>query len=482
MFKKSIFSQTFFYTVFVVLFSFLVMGTLMYSMLGNYLLQSKEDSLTEVAESLSDFTVKLARHNVSYPKDNYQMNVDALSVSSESFIVVLDSHGKVIVTTSGYEAANIRKEYYENVINGQSVRFTDTFGGLFNTTTLTIGLPIRYENAILGAVFVSVPVPEINQVRYGIIQIFFFSASLVLAVALVVMYTLSLRITRPLKVLNNAAKAIAQGHWEQRVTIAEQNEIGELGDAFNKMADSIQQLENMRSSFVANISHDLRTPMTTITGFVEGILDGTIPPEKEKQYLSIVLDETKRLSRLVTDLLDLTKLEQGSFKFENKEFDINETIRLSVIKLEKRIMEKDIHLSIGFQTDNLRVFADRDAIQRVITNLMDNAIKFTDEGGFIDIRTGLSDKNKVFVSIQNSGIGIEEQDLKHIFDRFYKTDKSRSLDKNGAGLGLFIVKSIMMAHGENVWAESQPGEFTRFSFTLPPASKESSEKNPLNSQ
>ena len=175
-------------------------------------------------------------------------------------------------------------------------------------------------------------------------------------------------------------------------------------------------------------------------------------------------------------------MEQGEFPLEMREFDINEMIRLNIIKGEKRIMEKDIHLSIGFQTDNLRVFADRDAIQRVITNLMDNAIKFTDEGGFIDIRTGLSDKNKVFVSIQNSGIGIEEQDLKHIFDRFYKTDKSRSLDKNGAGLGLFIVKSIMMAHGENVWAESQPGEFTRFSFTLPPASKESSEKNPLISQ
>jgi len=477
LFKKSIFSQTFFYTILVILFSFLVIGTLMYSMLGNYLLQSKEDSLTEVAESLSDFTVKLAKHNISYPKENYQMNVDALSVSSESFIVVLDSHGKIIVTTSGYESIHIRKEYYENVIKGQSVRYTDTLGGVFNTHTLTVGLPIQYENTVMGAVFVSVPVPEINQVRSGIIQIFFFSATLVLVVALVVVYTMSARITRPLKALNNAARAIAQGHLEQRVMLSEKNEIGELGDAFNKMADSLQQLENTRSSFIANISHDLRTPMTTITGFVEGILDGTIPPEKEKQYLAIVLDETKRLSRLVTDLLDISKLEQGNFKLENKEFDINEIIRLSVIKLEKRIMEKDIRLSIGFQTDNLRVWADRDAIQRVLTNLMDNALKFTDEGGFIDIRTGLTEKNKIFVSIQNSGLGIEERDLKHIFDRFYKTDKSRSLDKNGAGLGLYIVKSIIMAHNETIWAESQPGEFTRFSFTLPPAINKPDEKN-----
>lgn len=479
MFKKSIFSQIFLYTVLVVLFSFLIMGTLMYGLLGNYLIQNKKDDLSEVAESLAGFTIKLARHNVSYPKDNYQMNVDALSVSSESFIAVLDSHGKIVVTTTGYDPVNIRKEYYENVIKGQTVQITDNFGGVFNTHTLTVGMPIQYENTIMGAIFVSVPVPEIHQVRSSIIRIFSFSATLVLLVALLVIYTLSVRITRSLKTLNNAARAIAEGHWEQRVLLPDQNEIGELGDAFNKMADSIQQLENMRSSFIANISHDLRTPMTTISGFIEGILDGTIPPEKETQYLSIVLDETKRLSRLVTNLLDISKLEQGSFKIEKKDFDINEIIRLTVIKMEKRITEKNIHLSIGFQTDDLRVFADRDAIQRVVTNLLDNAIKFTNDEGYIDIKTGLNDKNRIFVSIQNSGMGIDKEDLTHIFDRFYKTDKSRSLDKNGTGLGLYIVKSIMMAHDETIWAESEPGEFTRFSFTLAPAPKNTSEKKPL---
>ncbi len=476
MFKKSIFSQTFFYTMLVILFCFFVMGTLMYGLLGNYLLESKEKDLTYVAESLSEFTIKLAVRNQNYAKADYQMNVDALSLSSESYIMVLDTKGQLISATTGYDAVTIRPEYYNNVLKGQKVQYVGNLGGVFNTATLTVGIPIQYNNIVLGGVFVSVPVPEIHQARFGVLQIFLFSAMLVLAVALVVIYTMSARITRPLKTLRDAARAIADGHFEKRVNLLESNEIGELGETFNKMADSIEQLENMRSSFVANVSHDLRTPMTTISGFVEGILDGTIPPENQDRYLRIVLDETKRLSRLVTDLLDISKLEQGNFKLERREFDINEIIRLTVIKLEKRIMEKDIRLTVNFQTENQRVMADKDAILRVLTNLMDNAIKFTEPHGFIDISTGMTDKNQVFVSVQNSGMGIDQQDLKHIFDRFYKTDKSRSLDKNGTGLGLYIVKNIMMAHNETIWAESEPGEFTRFCFTLLPAPKNNESK------
>lgn len=472
MIKKSIFSQMFMYTMLAILFSFLVMGMLMYGLLGDYLTSLKEDDLTYVAESLADFTVKLARRNPNYAKDNYQMNVDALSLSSDTHITVLAINGETIASTSSEGAVTIRPEYYSEVMKGQRVRYVGTLGGTFRASTLTVGIPILYDNnTVLGGVFVSMPVPEIHQLRSGVLQIFLFSVSLVLAVTLVIIYTMSARITRPLKTLNNAAKAIADGHFEKRVYLNETTELGELGDSFNKMADSIEQLETMRRSFVANVSHDLRTPMTTIGGFVQGILDGTIPPEKQNQYLTIVLDETKRLSRLVNELLDISKMEQGSFTLELRDFNINEMIRLSVIKLEKRITEKNIQLSVSFQTEDQWVTADKDHIQRVLTNLMDNAIKFTQEGGFIDIRTGKTDRNKVFVSIQNSGIGIAHEDLAHVFDRFYKTDKSRSLDKNGTGLGLYIAKSIIKEHGETIWAESEPDEFTRFNFTLKPAEK-----------
>ncbi len=301
--------------------------------------------------------------------------------------------------------------------------------------------------------------------RIEVLKIFVFNVAFVAVFVAIFVYLISKRITKPLSELTSAAKSIAGGDFKRRVNIDTENEFSELGDTFNNMADSIEQLENMRSSFIANVSHDLRTPMTTIIGFVEGIMDGTIPEEKRQWYLSIVLDESRRLSRIVTDLLDLSKLEQGSFNIEPREFDINELMRLSIIKFEKRITEKNISLTVGFETENMRVDADKDAIQRVITNLFDNAIKFTPEGGFIDVNTGVKD-GSAYVSIQNSGLGIEKKDLMHIFDRFYKSDKSRSLDKNGAGLGLYIVKSIIQAHGERVWAESEPGEFTRFSFTL----------------
>ncbi len=470
MVKKSIFSQLFFYTMLAILFSFLVMGMLMYGLLGNYLTAREEDKLTYVAESLANFTVNLAQRNPNYAKENYQMSVDALSRSSESFIVVINTGGDIITATSDYTNITIRQEFYQEVLQGQKVRHVGTLGGIFNTTTLTVGIPIQLnDGTVLGGILVSLPVPEIHQVRAGVIQIFLFSVSLVFLVSLVIIYTMSARITRPLKALNSASKAIADGHLERRVSLSEQNEIGELGDSFNKMADSIQRLEDMRRSFVANVSHDLRTPMTTITGFVGGMLDGTIPPEKHEQYLTIVLDETKRLSRLVTDLLDISKMEQGSFSLEIRELDINELLRLTLIKLEKRITEKNIHLTMNFQSENQRVLADKDSIQRVLTNLLDNAIKFTEEGGFIDVRTGLTDRYKVFVSIQNSGAGIDGEDLKHIFDRFYKSDKSRSQDKNGTGLGLFIVKNIIKSHGETVWAESEPDSYTRFNFTLTPA-------------
>ncbi|MBQ2695763.1 MAG: HAMP domain-containing histidine kinase [Clostridia bacterium] len=471
MFKKSIFSQLFFYTTIAILFGFIVMGVLMYGLLGNYLSASKEGELFAIAESWADFTEKLALRTNTYERENYQMYIDALSHSTDTSVVVLNTDGRVMAATSNNTNFSIKREFYEDVMHGQKVQYVGTLGGLYETTSLTVGVPIHYndENAIIGGVFVSLAMPEINELRSGIIKIFLFAVSLVLIITLIIIFSTSSRITRPLKALNNASKAIADGHFERRVALTEQNEIGELGDSFNKMAESIEHLEDMRRNFIANVSHDLRTPMTTISGFVGGILDGTIPPEKHEQYLSIVLDETKHLSRLVTDLLDLSKLEQGNFNLEIRELNINELLRLSIIKSEKRITDKDIQLTVNFESDDQWVLADKDSILRVLTNLLDNAIKFTEPGGFMDIRTGMTDKNKVFVTIQNSGIGIDKDDLIHVFDRFYKSDKSRSLDKNGTGLGLYIVKNIIKSHGETIWVESEPDSYTRFNFTLTPA-------------
>lgn len=467
MFKKSIFGQLFSFTVLVFIISFCVIGTLLYGFLGEYLTERNEDELNSVADKLIEISLT-DKEDGSFLQKLYQLNINVIASSTGTFIIVLDENGATAATSGENITVTVKPEFTQSVLTGNTEKFIGNLGGLFNTTMLTVAKPMIADGKVSGAVFVNLPIPEIHRIRSDVIRIFLLCVCFVVLVALVFIYIMSNRLTKPIKELNLAAKSIAGGDFARRVSVQAENEIGELGENFNKMANSIEQLENMRRSFVANVSHELRTPMTTIIGFVEGIMDGTIPPEKHKQYLSIVLDESKRLSRLVTDLLDLSKMEQGKFPLEIRAFDLNEMIRLNIIKSEKRISEKDIQLTISFQAENQKVLADKDSIQRVLTNLIDNAIKFTPNGGFIDIRTGLAN-GKVFVAVQNSGAGIAKDELSHVFDRFYKTDKSRSQDKSGAGLGLFIVKNILQSHGENIWAESEPGEYTRFNFTLKPA-------------
>ncbi len=476
MFKRSIFGQLFSFTVLLLLLSVLFIATLLYGFLGGYVTQREEQNLEVTAEAVKKLTTLYMQSSNALSLRNYKVMLDSLSNSSGAFVIVLDVTGKVFVTTGDQTGITMDEGLYQGVLEGRDVKLIGTVGGLFNTTMLTIGTPLMYQDEVAGAIFLSSPVPEINQIRTDVLRIFLVSVSIVILVALVVIYAMSRRLTQPLKQLNAAAKRIASGEFAGRVQLDVENEIGELGDTFNEMAESLMQLEDMRSSFISSVSHELRTPMTTITGFVEGILDGTIPPERQKQYLTIVLEESRRLSRLVTDLLDMTKLEKNKLTLDLREFDINEQLRLQIIKAERRIEEKDIDVMVDFESPSQKVWADKDSILRVLTNLLDNAIKFTPEGGYIELRSGLSD-GKVFVSMTNSGMGIEPEDARHIFDRFYKTDKSRSLDKNGVGLGLYLVKSLLQAHGQDIWVTSEVGKYTRFTFTLapytpPPAKRE----------
>ena len=236
------------------------------------------------------------------------------------------------------------------------------------------------------------------------------------------------------------------------------------------MAVTLQNNEKTRSAFLGNISHDLRTPMTTISGFVDGMLDGAIPPEKYEHYLRIVSSETKRLSRLVSTLLDITKIQAGERKFQKTEFDICETARQIIISCEQRLNEK--HLDVVFECaeDNMLVFADTDAVYQVLYNICDNAIKFSKEGGIYRVSI-VRNLDKVFVSVFNEGEGIKPEELPFVFERFYKSDKSRGLDKTGLGLGLYICKTIIDAQGEEIWVKSEYGKNCEFVFTLQSALK-----------
>ena len=371
------------------------------------------------------------------------------------------------------EDGNLRLQnpgQYADVMSGNRslIKEMGDFYGLFretNVSWLTIEKPFIHNGEVLGAVYLHTPIPEVQRARSSVFKFFIFAVMISIVFSIILVYIFSLKLSNPLKEINNAARHIAGGKFDQRLKVGSGDEIGELAKSFNNMAGALQNLEKMRRDFIANVSHELRTPMTSIHGFIEGILDGTIPPKKQEEYLTIVRDEIRRLNRLTTDILDLARIESGELGIKLVDFDINELIRRCIIKLESFITEKEINVKANFEVDSMYVNADIDSIERVIINLMHNAIKFVGIKGKITLST-LQNKNKVLVCIGDNGVGMDEEELNLIWERFYKSDKSRSKEKTGTGLGLAIVRNIINEHQQKIWVESAKGMGTRFYFTL----------------
>ncbi|MGG7144011.1 HAMP domain-containing sensor histidine kinase [Clostridium nigeriense] len=274
---------------------------------------------------------------------------------------------------------------------------------------------------------------------------------------------------KPLSEINNAAKKLAKGEVEKRVHIDSEDEIGELADSFNIMAESLEKVDTVRREFISNVSHELRSPITSIKGFITGIIDGVIPRDKENYYLNIVNDEVGRLSRLVADLLDISSMESGKFKLSILRIDINEIITLCILNLQGKIKEKNINVEVIFSNNHEYCLGDRDRIIQVVTNLMENAIKYGEEDGRIQIET-YAKGELVYVSIFNSGPTISKEDINKIWERFYKVDKSRT-NKVSTGLGLSIVRLILTQHDQDIWVNNIPEKGVKFTFTLKRQSK-----------
>ena len=288
----------------------------------------------------------------------------------------------------------------------------------------------------------------------------------IMLAAAIAIYFITERIINPLKTMTVAAKKFAKGDFSSRVAVYGKDEVAELGEAFNNMTDSLDRFEKTRNSFLASVAHDLRTPMTTISGFIDGITSGAIPPEKHDYYLGVISSEVHRLSRLVSDLLDLSRLESGEKKFNMTTFDVAEVARIILISFEQKIEEKKLDVIFEADEDVMPVVADKDAIHQVLYNLCHNAIKFSKVGGKLAISITRIENKKIRISVYDEGEGIGREELPFVFDRFYKTDKSRGLDKTGVGLGLYICKTIVDAHGERIRAESPNQDGAEFWFTL----------------
>lgn len=469
LFGRTIFARVFCINIITVAVCLIVLGSTQIVLVNQYISRQNEETLKKNGESI---VALLKNENIDV--GSLRGILSGFSRSSHSHIMVIDSKGKVLVNTtdSGFlpnEPDYIPNEYTQSVLAGQRNSIIGTLGGMFSETMFTLQMPIQQGSYTLGAVLISIPIPQKQRMVNELIQILLISAMGVAMISFLLSYMLSKRLSRPIKTIQTSAKAFTKGHFDARVgkTATESGitEIAQLAQTFNEMAFELEKVEEIRQSFISDVSHELRTPMTTISGFVYGMIDDTIPAERQKEYLQIVYDEVTRLSRLVNTFLDISRMQADKATLNKSHFDINEAIRLTIIGLEQRLKEKHIDVALNFDTDSCYVFADSDGIKRVLTNLLDNAVKFTNEGGTITV-TVKPKQHEVYITVHNTGCGIPGEQHRMIFERLYKVDKSRSINREGTGIGLYLVKSIIRAHGKNITVRSTEGEFAEFVFAL----------------
>lgn len=339
--------------------------------------------------------------------------------------------------------------------------------GIYEEHYYTVGKPVyTKEGHIAGFIFASSNATgPLQDFLLAVLKMFLISAVVVLVLVCVIIYFVTYQMVQPLKEMSEAAIKFGNGDFTTRITVHAYDEMGQLAMALNNMAESLSSLETMRRSFVSNVSHELKTPMTTIGGFIDGILDGTIPQNQQKRYLRIVSEEIKRLSTIVRSMLDLARIEAGEMELNTKRFEVVDTIIQTLFSLEQQIDDKKLEIR-GLDHDKVYVEADENLVHQVVYNLTENAIKFADEGGYIEF-TFMREGNRILIGVKNSGEGLSKEEIPHVFDRFYKTDKSRGQDKSGVGLGLYIVRSIVTLHGGDVIVRSVKGEYCEFLFSLP---------------
>ncbi len=473
---KSIFTKYITAFMSIIIVSFVMLAILVSSMMGNYYNESTREELSEVSVSAKHYfeqRLKDEKKSLDEFVSDYTDEIKAYVTAPSKFnrditMILFNAEGKVKVynvqgglNASGYVLPSAILE----ALGNSSYNGHGDLNGLLPNNHHVRGIPIIVQGETEGYVFACVESERINNLMRTTVKAIIMTCLWVMLAALIAVYFISDRIISPLKNMSVAAKAFASGRLDVRVPVRGRDEIAELAVAFNDMAASLSNLENTRSSFLSNVSHDLRTPMTTISGFIDGILDGTIPKEKHEYYLRMIGDEIRRLSRLVAALLDVSRIQAGERKFTMRAFDICEMARVILISFEQKIDKKRLDVEFEVDEENILVNADRDAIYQILYNICDNAVKFSREGGKYRIR--ITEKSrKIFVSVYNEGDGIKSEELPRVFDRFYKTDKSRGLDKTGVGLGLYISKSIIDAHNEEIWVKSKYGEYCEFIFTL----------------
>ena len=473
--QRSIFSRYLSITMAIIFLSFVMLGGAMMVFFGQYWRGGKKELLTQNASSISAMASQFLTEK---SPGKYELRTDALrgflssfSTSIDADIFITDLEGRVLLgsfANSKLEKLEKAPSYYVDQAAAGMYEGRSSLDGLYRDSYYIIGVPVSApeEGPCVGVVFAATSPATINAMMIEALKIFLLAAVAALAVTFCVVGAFVYRLVKPLRLMSLAARSFGAGDFSLRVPVTREDELGQLAVSFNNMADSLSNSEGMRRSFIANVSHELKTPMTTIAGFIDGILDSTIPKEEQDKYLHIVSDEVKRLSRLVKSMLDLSRIDSGEMKIHPSYFDITHTLVATLLTFEQGIDEKQIEIQGLEEAAPIQVYGDQDLLHQVVYNLVENAVKFTNQGGAIKVLTADS-IDRTTVMIENTGPGIASEDLPMVFDRFYKGDKSRSRDKNGMGLGLYLVRTILQLHGGNIQVTSVQGQFCRFEFYLP---------------
>ncbi|MBR2422466.1 MAG: HAMP domain-containing histidine kinase [Oscillospiraceae bacterium] len=470
---RSAFSRTFFSAAMVLLMAMLLIGTSFQALVRNYLTDQAMEGLKNDGNAIAALASAYYTEGTLNHED-FLVNLSFVSQVSQADAVICDSAGRLVLCSRapfgcGHQGMVVSQDFLGEVFQTGCVTTTGIIQGLYEEERFVTAVPIVDSNGFgVGIVIVSTPMVQVTQILQKISDTYLFISVLVVLLAVVMMSVLARQQSKPLKDMAKTANAFGHGNLDARVQVdpKSSDEVQDLAIAFNNMASSLQQSEYQRQEFVANVSHELKTPMTTISGFVDGMLDGTIPQERHSHYMHLVSDETKRLSRLVRSMLDISRLQDQDIPEEKKSrFDLQELAGQVLITFEQKIDAKHLNVDVDFPAHPTYTRAGPDYITQVIYNLLDNAVKFCPEGGDLGmkIETGSS---KLYVSISNSGETIPPNELALVFDRFHKLDKSRSQNRDGWGLGLYIVKTIVCRHGEDIAVTSQNG-VTTFTFTLP---------------
>ena len=474
---KSIFTKYIAAFLVIITISFVILAAIISALITNYSINAKQEGMSHAAFLAGQSLISMY-NSASYDSFSDFISADSARISGrlfdysllveDAFFFITDDYGGITLHTpvpDGYITGSVPAQTINFIRYGGSISRFTTLYGLFESRHLIYPVTLESGGDFFGVLFICSTSAAMNSFVSAATRTIIISCFWVLLATIVTIFFITDNIVSPLQVMRRAVKSFAGGHFGVRVPVSGNDEIAELAEAFNSMAASLARNEERHRMFLSNVSHDLRTPMTTIAGFIDGILDGTIPPEKHDYYLNIITTEIRRLSRLVSSLLDITRIQAGERKFNKSVFDICETARLVLISFEPRLEEKKLDVKFDADNDNTKVFADCDAMHQVMYNLIENAVKFSKQGGHLKISIKLKGK-KAYVSVYNTGEGISEKDLPYVFDRFYKSDPSRGLDKYGVGLGLFIVKTIIDAQGEKITVASVYGESCEFTFTV----------------